>query len=233
MILALLRALEAKTIEAVMYNGVRLNKKTGEVSLLNSPGAPLEKEYSLKCHYYWPDRKSIEKLLAKTGKVKFTRWREKFPSYRSFLDETFPEKLRNATLLYIGQYNHNSEILFNKYPNEIKAFLSKGGIIFFDYQGGVWPGLSKFLKLVNVKNPCSEWETYKEDFVGGYYVLAVNPAYENLPITKTPYKIQKILAYGWWTNWSDKQIIPFQNPKFPGKSASMIIKNFFRTRLVI
>jgi hypothetical protein len=220
----LIPALDGKQIEVVIFNGASINKKNGEIVLKNFPGAPLEKEYSIKCHRYWPDKKIIKKLLAKTGKIKLTQWREKHPQYRSCLDESFLENLSNARLLYIGQYNHESQELFNKYLNEIKTFLSKGGIIFFDYLGGVQPGLNKFLDSVNVQNPCSNWKTHKKDFIADYYVLGINPKCEKLSLLNTPWKIRKINAYGWWTNWSDKQIVPFQNPKYPEKSASMIIQ---------
>lgn len=211
-------------VEAIMFNGINFHSKSKSLIFRNYPEAPLEKEYSIKCHRYWPDKKTIEKLLAKSGNTSFVQWREKHPQYRSFLDETFLKNLKNAKLLYIGQYNEYSQKIFDAYPNEIKEFLSHGGVIFFDFLGGVYPELNKFLNAVNVKNPCSSWKTYKQDFCSKIYQVELNPACKNLPILNQPWKIRKTKSHGWWTNWSDKQIVPFQNSKYPGKSAGMIIQ---------
>jgi hypothetical protein len=212
---------DSKQIDAVIYNGVRFDRKDTNVILQECPGADLEKDYLIKCHFYWPDQKTVENLLKKSEHKTFNKWKKNNPQYRSFLNENFREDLQNASLLYIGQFNKHTNLIFNEYAEEIKDFLARGGVIFFDYFGGISPELNSFLELISVENPRSAYR--KELFKAGYYVAVSNPSCKNI-FSNSPWKIKSANAYGWWTQWSDKQIVPFQNPKYPGKSASIIIQ---------
>jgi hypothetical protein len=209
-------------LEAVVLNDAYFNKKTKKVSLRKYPSVQLEKKYSIKCHYYYPDRKWLEKLLAAGNGKNFIQWNREYPEYRSFRSEKFLEDLETAKLLYLGQYNQTSSAVINAYSKHIKKFLARGGVLFIDYSNNL-PDFTDFFETIGVKNPVPEYKDYKTNSKNEYYKTEPNPKCK-LSLLNRPWKLDKIRSYGWWNVWSDKQIIPFQNSAHPEKSAAMIIQ---------
>ena len=211
----------AEQLQAVICNGAQSRETSTEVFLIRCPGVPIEKDYMIKCSYYWLDKENIDKDMRKAGKANYT-----LPvDYLSFNDESFLKNLETAKLLYFGQKGGVTPYyVLSKYSEECKKFLAGGGTIFIDFFGGYLPDLTPFLQSVGVFNPCNTWDDYKTNFIPGDYTAKVTEKYQDSPILNTPWKIKEAGAHGWWITWNDKQIIPFQNPLYPGKSATMIIQ---------
>jgi hypothetical protein len=203
-------------LKAVVCNSICFPKKSKKLMLREYPGIDLEKAYLIKFSYYWSSQETVIKALKKKGNQSIDEWRRQYPKYVPYTDNSFINNLKTADLLYIGQYNHESYRIFVHYHQDILDFLKSGGVVFFDFLGGVSPKLNKFLKAAGVLNP-----GYSH---GESYVAEVVSEDNNFPLVTTPWKIKKVKAHGWWTSWSDKQIVPFQNPNLSDKSATVIIQ---------
>ncbi|OGV56143.1 MAG: hypothetical protein A2017_15805 [Lentisphaerae bacterium GWF2_44_16] len=179
--------------------------------------------YGIEVFNYWPDVEYLKQMLGrqKKGGVTYEEWLEQNKEDYRPISDKFMEDLEKAKLLYIGQRTSEAaNTLFKKYPEAVKKFLQRGGVIFFDY-GSASPSLNKFLKSIDLENPSADYKNMKS---GDYSAVPWEKC--DISLLKTPHDMKngRIAAHGSWGKWSDKQFAPFRNINDPEKRAGMIIQ---------
>lgn len=190
---------------------------------------PLE-AYGIETKNYWPDEKWTEKFLdilrkQKKTEISFSEWKKKHRELYKPLNDDFAADLESAQLLYFSQHIHDgSSVLLDKYPDAVRKFLARGGVIFFDYFSARSGVLTKFLKSAGVENPSGTYSDLKT----GECSVVIWKGCQDMPLFKTPHNFDPETkfdrGYGWWEKWSDKQFAPLRNAKEPGKMAVMIVQ---------
>jgi len=138
------------------------------------------------------------------------------------LDATLVENLEQARLLYVGQYSDESPLFVDpELQAAIRAFLGRGGLLFFDYGTGLEghkrfrPETEVFLKSVGASPP--------GDFHPGYGTSRFAAA-DAHTILAGPALIAGKTAghYGWWQQPAAGQIVLACDRNDPGRATLVL-----------
>ncbi len=133
--------------------------------------------------------------------------------------EGFAEAVGEAQLFYVGQYSGGKAaanvFAVPERAAAVKALLSRGGTVVFDYNALATGTVVKFLADLGLKHPGSTQ--------GEYYEAAATPGAKH-PILSNPHKVSGDVgkAYGWWTDWGDSFTCLFCKQGDPKKAALLV-----------